>query len=436
MNNKSEVKVGIVGLGTVGSGTAEILLKQASLISKRIGCKLILSKVADRRFKNAKSLGLSSKQKVKSWKDIVYDPEIQIVVELIGGTQVAKEVILAALKNGKHVVTANKALLALKGKEIFNLAAKNNRNICFEASVGGGIPILRSLREGYAANEIQSVRGIINGTCNYILSEMSEKGSDFSSVLKQAQHLGYAEKDPSFDVDGIDAAHKLSILISIAYGVQVPFKEIYVEGIRKITPLDIQCGKRFGYVIKLLAIAKKKKDKIEARVHPCMISQNNPLASVGDAFNAVLVEGDSVGPGLLYGRGAGKKPTASAVVGDIIEIARHIRYKNLPAVPPLGFISQEIKEAKIQNITDLESEYYLSFSALDVPGVLAKITSLLSQHKISISSVYQHVQDEGKVVPIVIFTHRAKESDVRKALQKIDRLNVIKAKTNYIRVES
>ena len=240
MNNKSEVKVGIVGLGTVGSGTAEILLKQASLISKRIGCKLILSKVADRRFRNAKSLGLSSKQKVKSWKDIVYDPEIQIVVELIGGTQIAKEVILAALKNGKHVVTANKALLALKGKEIFNLAAKNNRNICFEASVGGGIPILRSLREGYAANEIQSVRGIINGTCNYILSEMSEKGSDFSSVLKQAQNLGYAEKDPTFDVDGIDAAHKLSILISIAYGVQVPFKEIYVEGIRKITPLDIQ----------------------------------------------------------------------------------------------------------------------------------------------------------------------------------------------------
>lgn len=433
--NKKEIKVGLVGLGTVGSGTAEILLKQASLLSKKIGAKLVLEKVCDRSAQNAKRLKIPSHRVVSDWKNVVQDPSIDIVVELIGGTKIAREVVVEALKQGKHVVTANKALLALHGKEIFKLATQKNLHICFEASVGGGIPILRSLREGYVANQIKSILGIINGTCNYILSEMTEKGGDFSVVLKKAQDLGYAEKDPSFDIDGVDAAHKLSILLSIAHGVHVPFKKIYIEGIRNISALDIECGKKFGYVIKLLGIAKKSGEELEARVHPCMIPQTNPLAAVGDAFNAILIEGDYVGPGLLYGRGAGRNPTASAVVGDIVEIARSLSQGNKACVPPLGFMPQEIGEAKIRDMKDLRSEYYLRFSVKDVPGILAKITALLSQHKISISSVYQHVYDEGKLVPIVIFTHQAKENDVLKALKRIDRLSEIKSKTHFIRVE-
>lgn len=435
MSKKNQINVGIIGLGTVGSGAAEILLKKSTLLHKRTGCELILKKVADRSFKNAKSIALPQKLKARSWREIVEDPDIQIVVELMGGLEIAKDVVLSALKNGKHVVTANKALLAVHGKEIYSLAAKQNLNVCFEASVGGGIPILRALREGYAANEIKSLFGIINGTCNYILSEMTEKGADFASILKQAQTLGYAEKDPGFDVDGIDAAHKLSILISIAYGVNVPFKDIYVEGIRKITPLDIECGKKFNYILKLLAIAKKRKDKIEARVHPCLIPISNPLASVKDAFNAVLLEGDYVGTGLLYGRGAGRNPTASAVIGDVIEIARQLNRGNKVSVSPLSYLPHEIKTASIQKIEDLKSEYYLRFTALDVPGVMAKISSLLSRHKISISSVYQHVQDEGRAVPIVIFTHEVKEKDLQKALKEISRLQVILEKPFLIRVE-
>lgn len=435
MKKKSEIKIALIGLGTVGSGTAEILIKHADLISKKVGCKVQLVKVCDRNFAQANKLKLRSDQKVKNWKEIISDPEIQIIIELVGGTQIAKEIVLEALKNGKHVVTANKALLALHGKEVFNLAAKKNLNICFEASVGGGIPILRSLREAYAANEIKTIFGIINGTCNYILSEMTQHGDDFSDVLKKAQNLGYAERDPSFDIEGIDAAHKLSILTSIAHGVHVPFREIYTEGIKNISSLDIECGKRFGYVIKLLGISKKHHQKLQVRVHPCMIPQANPLASVGDAFNAILIEGDYVGPGLLYGRGAGRNPTASAVVGDVIEVSRNLLHGNKPCVPPLGFVSSQITEAKIEKMDELESEYYLRFSVKDIPGVLAKITSILSQYKISISSVYQHVQDSCDVLPIVIFTHLAKEKNIRSALKKIDRLPALKSKTHFIRVE-
>lgn len=435
MKKKSEIKIALIGLGTVGSGTAEILIKHADLISKKVGCQVRLVKVCDRNFAQANKLKLRSDQKVKNWKEIILDSEIQIVIELVGGTQIAKEIVLEALKHGKHVVTANKALLALHGKEVFNLAAKKNLNICFEASVGGGIPILRSLREAYAANEIKTIFGIINGTCNYILSEMTQHGDDFSDVLKKAQNLGYAERDPSFDIEGIDAAHKLSILTSIAHGVHVPFREIYTEGIKNISSLDIECGKRFGYVIKLLGISKKNHQKLQVRVHPCMIPQTSPLAAVGDAFNAILIEGDYVGPGLLYGRGAGRNPTASAVVGDVIEIARNLLHGNQPCVPPLGFESSQITEAKIEKMDELESEYYLRFSVKDIPGVLAKITSILSQYKISISSVYQHVQDSCDILPIVIFTHLAKEKNIRSALKKIDRLPSLKSKTHFIRVE-
>jgi homoserine dehydrogenase len=438
MNQKppQQINVGLVGCGTVGSGVVEILTKHQRLLSERVGVPIVLKKVADKSKKRALDLGLDKSQVTAFWEELVEDPSIPVIVELMGGTTDAKKLILAALQNGKQVVTANKALLATHGKEIFETARKQKLDICFEAAVGGGIPILRALREGFVANEIKSIHGIINGTCNYILSEMSEKGESFNDVLKEAQSLGYAEQDPTFDIQGIDAAHKLAILISIAYGIHVKLGNIYTEGISRLTPFDIECARRFGFCVKLLAIAKKMKRGIEARVHPTMIPLTNPLASVRDVFNAILLDGDYVGPSLLYGRGAGKNPTASAVVADLVEISRNLLNGVSYTVPPLGHSGSSVREGVLEKMDDLESDYYLRFSVTDQPGVLAQITGLLGKHSISISSVYQHGQGQGKKVPVVVVTHKAREVNVQKALALIDRLSVVKEKTLLVRIES
>jgi len=436
MKPLKQINVGLVGVGTVGSGVVEILKTHARLLQARVGIPIVLHKVADRDLRRARALGLKAAQLRSSWEDLANDPDLHVIVELMGGTTAAKRLILSAMQKGKHVVTANKALLSTSGPEIFKMAARQGVDICFEAAVGGGIPILRALREGFVGNEMGSILAIINGTCNYILSEMSEKGGEFSTVLKSAQALGYAEQDPTFDIDGIDAAHKLSLLISIAYGHYLPPQKIFTDGIRAISAFDIECARRFGYSIKLLAIAKKSRQGIQARVHPCMIDLENPLSSVREAYNAILVEGDFVGPSLLYGKGAGQRPTASAVVGDIVEIARNLKAGISYTVPPLGYATWPLKNIRIEDIQDLETGYYLRFTVTDQPGVLSKIAGVLGKNKISISSVYQQGQKTGKKVPIVVLTHRARERDVQKALQTINRLSSVKEKTVLIRIES
>ncbi|MCC7343564.1 MAG: homoserine dehydrogenase [Deltaproteobacteria bacterium] len=429
------IKVGLVGFGTVGRGVYEILERHRALLAQRIGAPVEIKKIAVRDKSKRRGIKVPTGLFTEDYREILRDPEIQVIVEVMGGTQEAKTLALAAVKAGKHLVTANKALLALHGREVFGAAKAAQVDICFEAAVGGGIPILRALREGFVANRILSLFGIVNGTCNFILSEMSEKGADFQATLKRAQELGYAEADPGFDIDGWDAAHKLAILVSIAYGVHVPVDKLFVEGIRRLSAFDLECAKRFGFEIKLLAIAKSQGAKIQARVHPTMIPAASMLAAVRGVHNAISVEGDFVGEGMLYGAGAGSGPTASAVVGDIVEVARNIIAGIAYTVPPLGLYADKVRDAAIEPIGSLKGPYYLRFQALDRPGVLAKITSILGRHRISISSVYQNLAEEGRVVPIVVLTHEALERDVRAAVAKIDRLEVMKEKTLLIRVE-
>lgn len=432
---RASIKVGLVGFGTVGRGVYEILQRHRALLAQRIGAPVEIKKIAVRDKSKRRGVKAPAGLFTEDYREILRDPEIQVVVEVMGGTQEAKTLALAAIKAGKHLVTANKALLALHGREVFGAAKTAQVDICFEAAVGGGIPILRALREGFVANRILSLFGIVNGTCNFILSEMSEKGADFQATLKRAQELGYAEADPGFDIDGWDAAHKLAILVSIAYGVHVPVDKLFVEGIRRLSAFDLECAKRFGFEIKLLAIAKSQGAKIQARVHPTMIPAGSMLAAVRGVHNAILVEGDFVGEGMLYGAGAGSGPTASAVVGDIVEVARNLIAGVAYTVPPLGLYADKVRDAAIEPIGSLKGPYYLRFQALDRPGVLAKITSILGRHRISISSVYQNLAEEGRVVPIVVLTHEALERDVRAAVAKIDRLGVMKEKTLLIRVE-
>jgi homoserine dehydrogenase len=371
----------------------------------------------------------------KDGYEVVEDPRVQIVVELIGGTGAAREFCLKALRKGKHLVTANKALLALHGQEIYRAAAENRADLGFEASVCGGIPIIRALREGLVANRIQLMMGIINGTANYILTKMSEEGQDFASALAEAQAKGYAEADPTFDVDGLDAAHKLQILSSIAYGGYVDFERIYVEGIRSISPLDIRYAGEFGYKIKLLAIAKDSEGRREVRVHPALIPEQYILASVGGVFNAVYIKGDAVGPLLVYGQGAGQMPTASAVVSDIVEIAQDILSQRPSRSNSLPLRKVEEVGISIMDISEVKSRYYLRVSALDKPGVLSKVSGILGTHNISISSVIQKERHQESSVPVVMMTHEAREGDMRRALQEIDQLDVVTGGTVCIRVE-
>lgn len=420
-----QVRVGVIGFGTVGTGTIKILINQRELIKKRTGIDLVLKKVADIDIERPREITLPREILTRDAWEIIKDPEIDIVVELIGGKSPAKDFIMEAIKNGKQVVTANKALLAEEGNDIFIEAKKKGVQVGFEASVGGGIPIIKVMKEGLVANKMLAIYGIINGTTNFILTKMTNEGMDFQDALRQAQDLGYAEADPTLDIEGIDSAHKITILASLAYGIPLSFNSVYCEGITKITAQDIAFAREFGYKIKLLAITKILNEEIELRVHPTMIPEDYLIAKVDGVFNAIYVEGDSVGSTLYYGRGAGSMPTGSAVVADIVDIAKGCSM-------PLDFS----EKYPIKPMEDIESMYYFRFMALDRPGVLSKISGVFGEHNISIASVIQKGRSrEGDAVPLVILTHKAKEKDVLKALKKIEKLPVVAGKSVFIRVE-
>jgi homoserine dehydrogenase len=432
-----EIKVGLIGFGTVGSGVGKILQKNSKLIEKRMGARLILRRVADIDLETDRGVKLNPGVLTRKAEDVIKDPEIDIVMELIGGIEPAKTFILKAIQNRKHIVTANKALLALHGDEIFKEAHRYGVDVNFEASVGGGIPLIRSIKEGLVANRIHSIFGILNGTSNYILSKMTDEGRNFKEVLKEAQEKGYAEADPTYDIEGIDAAHKLVILIRLAFGTSIQFEEIMTEGISKITPLDIQFSREFGYRIKLLAIAKIDKGRIEARVHPTMIPEVYLLATIKGVFNAIYIKGDAVGPTLFYGQGAGQMPTGSAVVSDLVELGRNLIVKaSGRRVPLLSFQENAIERIPLKKMDDVVMPFYMRFSALDRPGVLSKISGILGKNDISIASVIQKGRRVNGAVPIVMMTHEAKERNVHRALKEMDRLGVILGKTMFIRVEN
>ena len=431
----SKINVGIIGYGTVGAGTVEILLQNQSIISNRVGAEIAVKKIADLDINSDRGVSVEPGILTTEAMEVINDPEIRIVVELIGGTDRAKEYILKSMEKGKHVVTANKALLAEYGKEIYRAAEKNGISIAFEASVGGGIPIIRSLKEGLSANRINTIMGILNGTSNYILTRMTQKGLPYEQAVQEAVDLGYAEDPPTLDVDGTDAAHKLAILISIAFGAPVPFNSIYREGIDRLTPEDIQFANEFGYRLKLLAISRNLGEKIEARVHPAMIPMDHIMANVNEAYNAIYLEGDFVGPNLYYGLGAGRRPTGSAVVSDIICLARQIRQEANNLIPPLAHTRPQEHDVSIQPMEELNTAYYFRFSAIDEPGVLSKISGVLGDHQISISSVIQKGRETNGSVPVVILTHKARELSVLKALSLMEKLDVLTDKTMTIRVE-
>ena len=428
------VNIGIVGFGTVGSGLVSILLDPKSELSKKLGFDLRIKRIVDKDTTRDRGIALPPGLLTHEVSSILTDPEIDIVVELVGGTTFAKDVILKAIKAGKHVVTANKALLALEGNEVFDAAETMGVDVGFEASVAGGIPIIKVMKEGLVANRIQSVYGIINGTANFILSKMTEEGASFNDVLAEAQRLGYAEADPTFDVEGVDSAHKLAILASLAFGIPLSYDAQYVEGISRITPLDIAFASEFGYKIKLLGIAKSDGREVELRVHPTMLPREQMLAKVDGVFNALYIESDAVGPTMYYGRGAGARPTGSAVLADIVDIARNLRHGIKARVPAFGRPANE--PLGLRKMSDVTSCYYFRFSVHDKPGVLSKISGILGQHDISIESVIQKGRKEGGAVPLVILTHEAVEHNVNAALDEIRRLSVVEADAMMIRVEA
>lgn len=428
------INIGLIGLGTIGTGVVKVLKENSAIIRERAG-EIVLKKVADRDILRDRGIKLDEGVLTEDAMDVINDPEISVVIELIGGTTDAKRYILEALGKGKHVVTANKALLSTHGREVFSKAAKAGLDIGFEASVGGGIPIIKAMREGLVANRIESIYGIINGTANYILSRMTNDGGRFEDVLKKAQEKGYAEKDPAYDIEGVDTAHKLAILISLAWGVHIRLEDIYTEGISRITQLDMKFAKEFGYRIKLLAIAKSDDGRIEARVHPTMVPAAHPLASVDGVFNAIHLRGNAVGPVMFYGLGAGMMPTASAVVADVVDICRNIQKGVANRLPAMPFSEGESGMARLKDISDLNAQYYLRFFALDRPGVLSKLSGVLGSHNISISSVIQKDRKIGGAVPLVIVTHNALERELRSAVQEIEKLDIIHDKPIYIRIE-
>jgi homoserine dehydrogenase len=432
-----EIKVGLIGFGTVGTGVVRILQKNSKLIEERMGARIILKRIADIDIEKDRGVKVRPGILTRNAEEVIGDPEIDIIMELMGGVGAAKNFILKAIANRKHVVTANKALLALHGDEIFNAAHRFGVDVNFEASVGGGIPLIRSIKEGLVANRIHSVFGILNGTSNYILSKMTDEERSFKDVLTEAQQQGYAEADPTYDVEGIDAAHKLTILIRLAFGTAIQFKEVYIGGISEITPVDIQFSREFGYRIKLLAIAKMDHGKIEARVHPTMIPESHLLSKVNGVFNAVYIQGDAVGPTLFYGQGAGMMATGSAVVSDLVELGRNLLVRaSGRRVPLLAYQESSIGRIPLKKMEEVTLPYYMRFSAQDRPGVLSKIAGILGKNYISIVSVIQKGRQVKGAVPVVMMTHEAKEKDVYRALREIDRLGVILGKTMVIRVEN
>ncbi|MEQ3637862.1 homoserine dehydrogenase [Alcanivorax sp.] len=426
------VKVGIAGLGTVGSGTVNVLKRNARDIARRVGCPIEITHIGARRDNAA-----CDTSDIRLSRDIfavATDPDIDILVELIGGIDTARELVLTAIRNGKHVVTANKALIAEHGNEIFQAAQDNGVDVAFEASVAGGIPILKSLGEGLAANHVNWLAGIINGTGNFILTEMEEGGRAFDDVLAEAQQLGYAEADPTFDVEGIDAAHKLTILASIAFGIPLQFSKVYTEGISRITTEDVASAAHFGYRIKHLGIAKDTGNGIELRVHPTLIPKETMLSAVNGVMNAIMIDGDAVGPTLFYGAGAGAEPTASAVVADIIELGRALTVDYDERVPYLGFHTDQMSDEPILTIEDVSCSFYLRLHVQDKTGVLADITRILSDNNVSIDALVQRDVDQG-LVPIVMMTHVVLEGDMSAALAKIGALDAVDSDIMRIRVE-
>lgn len=432
---KTEIGVGVIGFGTVGTGVARVLTENAELIRRRVGVPIKLVRIADLDITRDRGIAIPPGVLTTDIQQVLTDPRVDIVIELMGGYDVAKRVMLDAVQRGKHVVTANKALLAVHGEEIFAAASRQGIDLGFEASVGGGIPVIRALTEGLAANNIQSIYGIINGTSNYILSRMTSEGQRFDVVLEEAKRAGYAEADPTFDVAGIDSAHKLTIMVSLAYGTPVNFKEIYTEGITALTPLDIAYAKEFGFTIKLLAIAKFSDGEIEARVHPTMVPSASQIAKVDGVYNAIQLVGDAVEDVVLYGRGAGSMPTGSAVVSDVMSIARDILKNATGRVPPASYQPDQRWPLRMRPMEEITSLYYIRFMVLDRPGVLSKIAGVLGHYGISISSVLQQGRKEGQTVPVVIMTHMAKERDIQSALREINPMPYISEPTMLIRVE-
>ncbi len=431
-----EIYVGLIGLGTVGCGMIRILDDNRDLIEDRLGAKLTLKRIVDIDTTSERPVEFDRSILTPDVSAIMDDPEIEIVVELIGGYEPAKTFILEAIERGKHVVTANKALLAVHGPQIFDAAHKRKVSVQFEASVGGGIPLIKSIREGLAANRIGALYGILNGTSNYVLTRMTEEGATFEDALAEAQKKGYAEADPTFDVDGTDTAHKLAVTARLAYCSSLRYEEIYTEGITGIEPLDIQFASDFGYKVKLLAVSRDRGDSIEARVHPTMIPKDHVLASVSGAFNAVFITGDAVGDVMLYGLGAGMMAAGSAVVADLMDLARDNLSGVPQRVPLLTCRTAAISDRPVFPMDEIRTSYYIRFSAKDRPGVLSKISGILGSRNISISAVIQKGREIAGVVPIVMLTHEAREKDVREALKEIDTLDVVSPPTRLIRIES
>lgn len=431
------VKIGILGLGTVGSGTVSVLTRNSREISRRAGRDIEISRAADRDLDKPKRCDTSNIKLTEDAFEVINDPDIQIIVELIGGTGIAKELVIKAIEQGKHVVTANKALIAMHGNELFELAQKKGVTIAFEAAVAGGIPIIKAMREGLAGNRIEWLAGIINGTGNFILTEMREKGRDFADVLAEAQALGYAEADPTFDIEGIDAAHKLTIMASIAFGIPLQYYKCYTEGISKISQADVQYAAELGYRIKHLGIAKKTASGVELRVHPTLIPERRLIANVNGVMNAVVVKGDAVGPTLYYGAGAGSEATASAVVADIVDVVRALTTDPENRVPHLAFQPDALKDTPILPMSEVVTSYYLRIHTLDKPGVLADITRILSDEGINIEAILQKQPEEHEgIVPIIMLTQAVVEENMDRAIAQIEALDTVPDSIMRIRMES
>ena len=430
------IKVGLLGLGVVGGGTWKVLARNAREIARRAGRNIEVTRVAVRDVAKARKLLGPDVAVGADPFEVVRDPSIDIVVELIGGDTVARELVLEAIAQGKHVVTANKALLAKHGSEIFAAASARGVMVAFEAAVAGGIPIIKAIREGLTANRIEWVAGIINGTTNFILSEMRSRGLPFATVLAEAQALGYAEADPTFDIEGIDAAHKLTLLASLAFGIPVQFDRAYIEGISSLAAEDIKLAERLGYRIKLLGITKRRPEGIELRVHPALVPTRSLLANVEGAMNAVLVRGDAVGQTLYYGKGAGEEPTASSVVADLVDVTRLLTADPENRVPHLAFQPDAMDDTPILSIEDVRTSYYLRFSVADQPGVLADITRVLATGGISIGSMIQQPSESADTAELIFLTHEAVERNVNEAIAKIEALPFVRSSVTRIRMES